>query len=110
MLSLADLAELHDAFRADLDARPQPFNLRGQTFSHYPDTALMGVINLSPDSSYRETVSTSADAAIRRGRRLMADGARIIDIGAQSSNRGRETLDETAQISRLVARNSRTGG
>jgi dihydropteroate synthase len=52
----------------------------------------MGVINLSADSWYRESVSLSTETAIRRGRRLLADGATAIDIGAES------TLSHAARV------------
>lgn len=102
MLDLSYLFDLVEESRAALDARPEPFELGGVRFDHYPGTALMGVINLSPDSSYRETVATSTEAAIRRGRRLIADGARVLDIGAESSVPGRERLTAREQLDRLL--------
>jgi dihydropteroate synthase len=53
----------------------------------------MGVVNLSRDSWYRESVVPSAAAAIRRGEVLAAQGAMIIDIGAES------TLASAARVS-----------
>ena len=46
---------------------------------------MMGVVNLSQDSWYRESVAMNPEAAIRRGKRLAAEGARIIDLGAEST-------------------------
>jgi dihydropteroate synthase len=45
----------------------------------------MGVVNLSGDSWYRESVCLSADAAIQRARVLQAQGADLVDIGAEST-------------------------
>ena len=45
----------------------------------------MVVVNLSRDSWYRESVVPSAAAAIRRGEVLAAQGAMVIDIGAEST-------------------------
>ena len=89
MLDLSYLSDLVAESGRELETRVEPFKLDGVSFGHFPDTALMGVINLSPDSSYRETVATSTEAAIRRGRRLIADGARVLDIGAESTVAGR---------------------
>lgn len=47
--------------------------------------AIMGVINRSPGSWYRESVEVSTEAAVRRGRRLALEGAAIIDVGAEST-------------------------
>jgi dihydropteroate synthase len=45
----------------------------------------MGVINLSPDSWYRESVSLTTEMAAQRGKTLDAQGASIIDVGAEST-------------------------
>ena len=45
----------------------------------------MGVINLSPDSWYRESVCLTLEHAIERGKVLHAQGAAIIDVGAEST-------------------------
>ena len=62
----------------------------------------MGVINLSADSWYRESVVLTADAAIRRGRVLAAQGAAILDIGAESTLAHAARVDEAAQTSQLL--------
>jgi len=85
MLDFADLADLLAASEEDYRAQPQPFELRGVRFDHHPEPALMGVVNLSADSWYRESVCLSVEAAIRRGKRLLEEGAAIIDVGAEST-------------------------
>ena len=45
----------------------------------------MGVINLSADSWYRESVALHAADAIGRVDVLNAQGAQIIDVGAEST-------------------------
>jgi dihydropteroate synthase len=62
----------------------------------------MGVINLSPDSWYRESVCLNTEAAVQRGKVLTAQGARIIDVGAESSLTQAARVDETAQNGRLL--------
>ncbi len=90
MLKLEDLAELLERYRADAGARVAEFSIGGRAFAFNSAPAIMGVINLSPDSWYRESVCLTADAAIRRARVLSAQGADIIDLGAES------TLDHAA--------------
>jgi dihydropteroate synthase len=53
----------------------------------------MGVVNLSPDSWYRESVCLNTESAIDRARVLQAQGADIIDLGAES------TLAQAARVS-----------
>ncbi len=102
MLELRELASLVERHGNALDTAPAPFRLRGREFRHHPHQELMGVVNLSPDSWYRESVSLNAEAAIRRGRRLLADGAAVIDLGAESTILHAERVGEDRQRSALL--------
>ncbi|MSW84932.1 MAG: dihydropteroate synthase [Actinobacteria bacterium] len=62
----------------------------------------MGVVNLSRDSWYRESVAVSREAAIRRGRVLAAQGADLVDLGAESTILDAERVDVRRQIEQLV--------
>ena len=62
----------------------------------------MGVINLSPDSWYRESVCLNTESAVRRGRVLQAQGADIIDLGAESTLAHAAPVDAAAQTGRLL--------
>lgn len=68
------------------------FGLRFEDRAHQ-----MGVINLSRDSSYRESIALSVDQAVRRGRKMALDGAAIIDIGAESTGHGTARVDADGQ-------------
>ena len=60
MLTLEYLAELAEKNRAAAHARVKEFSLAGTPFAFNSNPALMGVINLSPDSWYRESVCLTA--------------------------------------------------
>lgn len=62
----------------------------------------MGVINLSADSWYRESVCLTAAAAIQRGHVLAAQGAEIVDLGAESTLAHASRVDEAGQNSKLL--------
>ncbi len=102
MLTLEHLAELANAHAPSLPATVASFELGGRSFGGAQSPALMGVINLSADSWYRESVCLSADAAIRRGHVLAAQGAAILDVGAESSLAHALRVDEAAQSSALL--------
>ncbi|GAB4250044.1 MAG: hypothetical protein OHK005_16950 [Candidatus Methylacidiphilales bacterium] len=85
MLTLEMLAELAERHQDALRATVAEFDLRGIRFGGMQEPRLMGVINLSPDSWYRESVALTAENAIRRGLRLRADGAHLVDVGAEST-------------------------
>jgi dihydropteroate synthase len=61
----------------------------------------MGVINLSPDSSYRESICLSVEQAVYRGRRMALEGACLIDLGAESTGTFARKIDAHDQASLL---------
>jgi dihydropteroate synthase len=102
MLRLEDLAELAATHADSLKSRVAAFDLRGRRFDGNSRAELMGVINLSADSWYRESVTLTAEAAIRRGRVLAAQGAALLDLGAESSLAHAARVDDAAQNSKLL--------
>lgn len=85
MLTLEHLADLLAKHPTEAKATVKEFSIGDLSFAFNSRPAIMGVINLSADSWYRESVCLSADTAIQRGKILHAQGAHIIDIGAESS-------------------------
>ncbi len=102
MLKLEDLAELLEKHRDAASARVIEFSVGGRHFDFNTRSAIMGVINLSPDSWYRESVCLSTEAALQRGEILCAQGAAIVDVGAESTLAQAARLDESAQNSKLL--------
>ncbi|VVM04809.1 dihydropteroate synthase [Methylacidimicrobium tartarophylax] len=105
MLSLRDLARLAERYAPLLDRPTKAFDLRGRTFggrSTASSPHLMGVVNLSPDSWYRESVVLTPEAAIRRGQLLIDSGASILDIGSESSLDYAARVEPEAQIYKLI--------
>ncbi len=102
MLSLEYLAGLLDAHRGAATAKVKGFSLRGRSFDFNAAPAIMGVINLSPDSWYRESVCLTADSAIKRAHVLAAQGAHFVDIGAESTLAHAARVAGGAQKSKLI--------
>ena len=102
MLTLESLADLLEPHREAARATVREFTLGGHVFAFNLRPAIMGVVNLSTDSWYRESVCLNADSAIRRGRVLAAQGAEIIDVGAESTLAHATRVDDSAQTSRLL--------
>jgi dihydropteroate synthase len=63
--------------------------------------ALMGVLNVTPDSFFDGGRFLGEEAAVRRVDELLADGADIIDLGAESSRPGATPVPTSTQIERL---------
>jgi dihydropteroate synthase len=102
MLTLEYLAELFEKNRAAARARVKEFAVGGRRLAFNSRPAIMGVINLSADSWYRESVCLTAESALRRGQVLRAQGADIIDVGAESSLAHAARRDAAAQQTQLL--------
>jgi dihydropteroate synthase len=102
MLGLNDLARLVEEHGEALAAPIASFDLRGRSFAAESAPHLMGVVNLSPDSWYRESVCLHADAAIERGLRLSVEGASLIDVGAESTLAHAGLVDPASQTGALL--------
>lgn len=85
MLTLEFLGQMAETYRDALGARVREFSIGNEMFRFNSEPAIMGVINLSPDSWYRESVCLTTEKAVERGRVLRAQGARIVDVGAEST-------------------------
>ncbi len=102
MLQLENLAGLFEKNRAAASATVREFYIANKKFNFNAQPAVMGVVNLSPDSWYRESVCLSPEAAVRRARVLCAQGADIIDVGAESTLARAARADDTAQKLKLL--------
>ena len=102
MLTLAALVERAGQYHADLDRPVEPLVVGSRTFEVDVRPAVMGTINLSRDSTYRESIATSAESAIRKGRVMAAQGADFVDIGAESSTAKASRVGPNEQIALLV--------
>jgi dihydropteroate synthase len=63
---------------------------------------IMGILNVTPDSFSDGGHFFDTDEAIEHGLKMAADGAAIIDIGAESTRPGAESVSTEEQIRRAV--------
>lgn len=85
VLDLTDIQELLARHGDVLGTPVKGFSLGKTTFDFGARTYLTGVINLSVDSWYKESVCRTAEEAVAKGRALAADGAHLVDVGAEST-------------------------
>jgi dihydropteroate synthase len=102
VLTLQQLAELWETHRDAANARVREFSIGGKAFAFNSRPALMGVINLSADSWYRESVCLTTESALRRGCVLREQGADIVDVGAESTLAHAGRVDEPGQTGKLL--------
>lgn len=63
---------------------------------------VMGIVNVTPDSFSDGGRFFSPDKALEQARKLIADGATIIDIGGESTRPGSDPVDVEEEIRRVV--------
>ena len=102
MLGLKDLAAIAAEHAVDLEAEVRPFDFAGQVAFPPAQPAIMGVINLSADSWYRQSICTSVQAAVERGGDLRAQVAASIDIGAEATLGQAQRVNATEQRQKLL--------
>jgi dihydropteroate synthase len=102
MLTLEKISELVEKNRDTASVRVKEFSVGGKKLRFNSSPAIMGVVNLSADSWYRESVCVTTESAIQRGKILAAQGADIIDVGAESTLAHAARADAAAQKSKLI--------
>lgn len=102
MIGLRDLARLAHTYADDLDHEVAPLRIGDRTIDTDTEPVLMGVVNLSRESNYRTSISTSTGSAIDRGRVLAAQGAHCVDLGAESTKPSAGPVDARHQSAALV--------
>jgi dihydropteroate synthase len=67
-----------------------------------PAFRIMGIVNVTPDSFSDGGEWFERDAAIAHGRRLAAEGARILDVGGESTRPFSDPVPEDEERARVV--------
>jgi dihydropteroate synthase len=75
---------------------------KGRTIELSERPLVMGVVNVTPDSFFDGGRYATTDAAIRHALRLVEEGADLLDIGAESTRPGSESVDEGEERRRLI--------
>lgn len=65
-------------------------------------TYIMGILNVTPDSFSDGGKFNEIEAAVSQAKKLVEDGADIIDVGGESTRLGAEYVTEEEEIKRVV--------
>jgi len=63
---------------------------------------VMGILNVTPDSFSDGGRYTRVDAALQQARRMVEEGASIIDIGGESTRPGAQPVNEQQELARVI--------
>ena len=77
------------------------FNRQGKLYE-LETPAVMGVINVTPDSFYSQSRCMQTDGIVKRAGEMLRDGADILDIGACSTRPGSDSVSASEELMRLV--------
>jgi dihydropteroate synthase len=67
----------------------------------WPRPAVMGVLNVTPDSFSDGGRFVSAADAVEHGRRLLEEGAALVDVGGESTRPGAEPVSAEEELRRV---------
>lgn len=81
---------------------PKPLTLNGITLDYTKETFIMGILNVTPDSFSDGGKYNSVEAALKQAKKMVADGAKIIDVGGESTRPGYERISDEEEIARVV--------
>jgi len=80
----------------------KPIILNNIELDFTKETFVMGILNVTPDSFSDGGKYNSLDAAIEHAKKMVADGAKIIDVGGESTRPGYIPISDEEEISRVV--------
>jgi dihydropteroate synthase len=77
-------------------------NLRTSLQERFPRPSVMGVVNVTPDSFSDGGVHLDPDTAATAARRMLAEGAAIVDVGGESTRPGAEGVGLDEELRRVL--------
>jgi dihydropteroate synthase len=84
---------------------PAPTRIGSKTFTWGERTFVMGILNVTPDSFSGDGLILGGDpvtAAVEQARRMVDEGADILDLGGESTRPGHAPVDAAEEIGRVI--------
>jgi dihydropteroate synthase len=89
-----------------MPAVPKPttriFDARGRALSYESQTLIMGILNVTPDSFSDGGRSVALHDALANARRMVDEGADIIDVGGESTRPGHIPVSPEEEMARVL--------
>lgn len=79
-----------------------PWTVKDSIIAGSPVAAVMGIVNVTPDSFFDGGKHNTLDAAYEHALKLLDEGAEILDIGGESSRSGAAAVSAEEEIDRVV--------
>ena len=94
--------EERSGYAVELDYAKAPYRLGGMELDFSKETVVMGILNVTPDSFSDGGRYSQTDAALRRATEMLKDGAKIIDIGGESTRPGHTPVSLDEELERTI--------
>ncbi|MET1013236.1 MAG: dihydropteroate synthase [Paenisporosarcina sp.] len=78
------------------------FEQNGTVLDFHKETIVMGILNVTPDSFSDGGQFDAIEKAIVHAKQMVNDGAKIIDIGGESTRPGHEPVSVEQEIARVI--------
>ncbi|SHK47614.1 dihydropteroate synthase [Fibrobacter sp. UWEL] len=82
-------------------SRALPWKIGDQVESCIPTPLIMGIVNVTPDSFFDGGQHNTLEAAYQHSLKLLDEGARILDIGGESSRPGSKPVPVDEELERV---------
>lgn len=93
------LSSVGDELKRTLDIGT---DAEGRGYPWEDGVAVMGIINVTPDSFHDGGAYNSVEAAVARAEELIEEGADILDVGGESTRPGADSVPTETEIERVV--------
>jgi dihydropteroate synthase len=80
----------------------KPLEMNGIVFDFHKETIVMGILNVTPDSFSDGGQFDAVETAVAHAKQMVAEGAKIIDVGGESTRPGHAEVSIEEEISRVV--------
>ncbi|MGE6517232.1 dihydropteroate synthase [Lysinibacillus sphaericus] len=85
-----------------LEKYKNPLTINGITLDYTRETFVMGILNVTPDSFSDGGKYNNVASAVEQAKKMVAEGAKIIDVGGESTRPGYERISDEDEIGRIV--------
>ena len=80
----------------------EPLLINGITLDFSKETFVMGILNVTPDSFSDGGKFNTVETAVKQAKKMVADGAKIIDVGGESTRPGYTRISDEEEIKRIT--------
>jgi dihydropteroate synthase len=78
------------------------WKIAGRTVDLSQHALIMGVLNVTPDSFSDGGKFFAPETAVEQGKRMVAEGAQIIDVGGESTRPGADAVSAEEELARVL--------